>query len=147
MKNTILQDDSQVARNILNGVSVCLPVEIARLGGFLFLLLASTVCADNKIIVKGYTSGRICEAIRKAEGVHSIYPYGIKSVSCSTQDECKRVCIKTIRHYRKDFAKLENQGTEDFIEYSSRRYVAGDTRANQKSWVKNVKFFLTKEAL
>lgn len=108
------------------------------------VLTSCTLCHADKIIMKGYDNEEICEAIRHAEGINSRYPYGIKSVSCSNKNDCRIICIKTLRHYRKDFEESSDRGIEDFINYSSRRYVAGDTREHQENWIKNVMFYLRK---
>ena len=88
---------------------------------------------------------KLCEAIYRSEGGdRTNYPYGIKSVSCATKMECKAVCIKTMRHYKKDFARHGGHGVKNFIKYASFRYVGLRDRTRE-AWEKNVNFYCKKQ--
>ena len=88
---------------------------------------------------------KMCEAIYRSEGGdRTNYPYGIKSVSCATKMECKAVCIKTMRHYKKDFARHGGHGVKNFIKYASFRYVGLRDRTRE-AWEKNVNFYCKKQ--
>lgn len=88
---------------------------------------------------------KICEAIRKAEGVRSRYPYGIKSVKCEGINACRICCLRTIRHYYRDFIKTHRFTVKEFISYSAYRYVADGGGVGEKNWIKNVEFYCKKE--
>lgn len=82
---------------------------------------------------------KLADAIKREEGTG--HPYGIKSIHCSTESECRDVCIKTIRHRLKDFEKSNQTGIENFTNYLAKFYDAGDDRASQKRWIENVELF------
>ena len=82
---------------------------------------------------------KICEAIYRSEGGdRTNYPYGIKSVSCETKDECRIKCIESVRNQFKLFTRHGGKGVKNFIREFARRYDSGDSRAGQAIWIKNV---------
>ena len=84
---------------------------------------------------------KLVKAIRISEGTGSRFPYGIKSVPCYSQSECKAICIKTVRHYENDFTRHGDGGINNFIQYLGPRYVCG-RQGNCPAaitWEKNVK--------
>lgn len=81
---------------------------------------------------------KFCEAIRISEGIHSKFPYGIKSVRCQTEALCKEQCLKRIHKYWRDFKKNEHTGIKGFIRYASKCYVTDADRIGEKNWVNNV---------
>ena len=88
---------------------------------------------------------KICESIRCSEGIHSRYPYGIKSVSCETKDECRLKCLESVRNQFKLFTRHGGKGIKNFIREFARRYDSGDSRAGQAVWIKNVTYFYYKQ--
>ena len=88
---------------------------------------------------------KICEAVRHAEGVRSRYPYGIKSVKCEGINACRICCLRTIRHYYRDFIKTHRFTVKEFVRYASRRYDSDDTRDVQEGWSKRVMWFYKKQ--
>jgi hypothetical protein len=91
---------------------------------------------------------KLADAIYKAEGGKKTrYPYGIKSVRCVGENDCRQVCLNTIRNNQKRFLK-QNKYT-DFIEFLGSRYcplnIKGEYHLN-KNWVSNVKYFYVKES-
>lgn len=100
---------------------------------------------QNNGIIEGYSDEEFCETIRFSEGARSRFPYGIKSVRCASQSQCKDVCIRTIRHYRKDFIKTHKVVDDSFIQYASKRYVESKDKIGQENWVKNVEYFLKRD--
>ena len=90
---------------------------------------------------------KLANAIYKAEGGNKTrYPYGIKSVRCVGENDCRLICLNTIRNNQKRFTKQTKY--TDFIEFLGSRYcplnIKGEYHLN-KNWVKNVKYFLTKK--
>ena len=89
---------------------------------------------------------KICEAIYRSEGGdRTNYPYGIKSVSCETKDECRIKCIESVRNQFKLFTRHGGKGIKNFIREFARRYDSGDSRAGQAVWIKNVTYFYYKQ--
>ena len=92
-----------------------------------------------------YSDGAIADAIFLAEGKTSNYPYGILSVSCDGEEDCRQVCLNTIRNSRQRFADIYNS-EGDFIHYLSTRYcpigVSNDPDGLNANWLGNVKYFL-----
>lgn len=91
-----------------------------------------------------YTSSEIANAIKLAENSRN-HPYGVMLPSCRAGREafCRRACIRTIDHAKRDFG-----GEGDFIEFLSRRYApigCENDNGTNKYWSKNVKFFLMKQ--
>jgi hypothetical protein len=82
---------------------------------------------------------RLATAIFYSEGGdRTNYPYGIKSVSCETKDECRIKCIESVRNQFKLFTRHGGKGVKNFIREFARRYDSGDSRAGQAIWIKNV---------
>lgn len=100
-----------------------------------------------------YTDEQLAMAIYHAEGGSSAqYPFGIRSVSCATYAECKRICKTTIRHNRSRFASFGFKRYPTYLDYLANRYCPSRGRALtpaerrlNKNWLKNVKFYLEKE--
>lgn len=96
-----------------------------------------------------YTDEQIVNAIYKAEGgAKARYPYGIRSINCETERECRQVCFNTVKNQRKRFAKKHRNG-QTYLSSLSERYCPigadNDPRGLNKNWLKNVKHFLEKE--
>ena len=81
---------------------------------------------------------KLAEAIYIQEGVGSRYPYGIKSIPCSTKKECRSICINTIKHRLKDFKKSNQSGIKPFIRFLAERYEQGQSRMDKEIWAKSV---------
>lgn len=101
----------------------------------IFFLLTSTAFAQ---LCPAYTDEQIAQAIYKAEGGEKTkFPYGIRSVKCSGETECRKVCLNSIRNARKRWIRSGKK--EDFIVFMGRRYSPPKQNPN---WVSNVRFFL-----
>jgi hypothetical protein len=85
---------------------------------------------------------RLADAIYKAENSKK-YPYGIKSVKCVGEAECRRICINTIKNNVKRWEKSVEQGdTRDYLTFLWHRYCPPSAHALNKNWLKNVIRFL-----
>lgn len=87
----------------------------------------------------------IVDAIYKAEGSErAMKPFGILSVPCSGYDECRQICLNTVRNNYKRWLKSDRSLT--YLEFLSKRYapigVSNDPQGLNKNWLRNVKFFL-----
>lgn len=109
---------------------------VGWIGALLLLIFLGAVCASAE---ESYTDEQIVNAIGKAE--NSIkYPYGIKSIKCNTPQECRQICLNSVRNAKKRWARAGKP--EDFITFMGRRYSPPATNPN---WVRLVKYFLAKE--
>lgn len=79
------------------------------------------------------------DAIYKIEGgSEARRPYGILSVLCETKDECRRVCINTVRNSHRRWHDAGRPG--DFRSFLANRYCppASDPMGNV-NWRRNIK--------
>ncbi len=93
-----------------------------------------------------YTADEYVNAIYKAEGgAKAQYPYGIRSVKCSTTLECRKICRNSVRNNLKRYQDAISLGTiaptMDFVVFMGQRY---SPPAINPNWVKLVNYFLTK---
>ena len=93
-----------------------------------------------------HSNDAIANAIYKAEGSEKAKkPYGILSVACEDEKECRKICLNTIRNQRVRHAKHDCGFT--YLECLSRRYapigVANDPTGLNKNWLRLVKYFLS----
>jgi hypothetical protein len=97
----------------------------------------------NKVVK---TYDQLADAIYHAEGgKNTNFPYGIKSVRCDSDRECRAICINTIRNNVRRF-KQDNRGFSSYLEFLANRYapvgVANDPTNLNRNWLRNVKYFL-----
>ena len=119
----------------------CIPAIVVSLLLF-FVLLASA----NPIYID-YTDDEIADAIYLAEGGEKAkIPFGILSVKCDGYDECRQICLNTIRNNRKRFADYGYKEFDTYLEFLASRYAPinceNDPANLNKNWLRNVKFFL-----
>lgn len=117
----------------------------------LFLVWFSLVAQADTILLAStkWSDEQIADAIYLAEGgAKTKYPYGIKSVVCHGQEDCRKVCLNTIRNNRRRFAEYGHKKHSSFISFLASRYCpigAGDDPTGlNKNWIRNVQYFLTK---
>ena len=94
----------------------------------------------------------LADAIFWAEGGYKTnFPYGIKSVRCNNEQECRRICKNTIRNNIKRYERANNQDKQNkysYLQFLQNRYcpTSGNLSASEKAlnghWLKNVKWFL-----
>jgi len=118
---------------------------IALLVGAGIILLI--ILANN---AHAYTNEQIADAIYKAEGgKQAKKPYGILSVPCDTEEDCRAICINTIKNNRKRYADYGHTEYETYLGFLSSRYApieaANDPQGLNKNWLKNVEFFLKED--
>ncbi len=97
-----------------------------------------------------YTDEQICDAIYLAEGGKKAkVPYGILSVKCANEQECRQVCLNTVKNNRKRYKNYGYKKYKSFLEFLASRYapigVKNDPNNLNKNWLRNVKYFLKKE--
>ena len=90
-----------------------------------------------------FSDTQIVNAIRLSEGN---WNYGILSIKCETEKDCRRICFTTVRHNRIRYLRSEQQRNKSFISFLASRYapigVRNDPKGLNKNWYKNVMFFL-----
>lgn len=137
-KQAILKDIEAPRRRVpLQG-----PVAALLITG---LLLGVSVCFAS--ICHAYTDEQIVNAIYKAEGGKKAqYAYGIRSVSYKDEAEARKICFNTVRNNRTRFTNQSKY--TDYLEFLASRYCpvgCDNDRGTNKYWLKNVRYFLTKE--
>lgn len=94
-----------------------------------------------------YTDEQIANAIYLAEGGKSAkVPYGILSVKCTGEEDCRRICLNTIRNNRIRYTRDVRRNGETYLSYLSRKYAPigtfNDPQGLNRHWLKNVTYFL-----
>lgn len=120
-------------------------VALAVLVALLTVLLAIGLpsCAHAEV----YDSNDIADAIYIAEGgSRAVKPYGVLSVPCHSEQECRNVCLNTVEN---TFTRWQADGSQgDFLEALSRRYcpigASNDPQGLNRNWLGNVKRLLAK---
>ena len=108
--------------------------------------------ANAAEIYESHNIDEIADAIFKAEGGKGTrYPYGIKSIKCVGEKECRRICKNTIRNNIKRYNDYGRSKFGNYLKFLASRYapigVANDPTNLNKNWIKNVKFFLKKRRI
>lgn len=111
--------------------------------GIILCLLQSSAEARTKQVVRDYN--QIADAIYKAEGgLKAKKPFGILSVPCEGYEECRQICLNTIRNNH--IRWIRDGRPKEYLEYLRDRYCPinadNDPKGLNKNWLKNVKKFL-----
>ncbi len=74
-------------------------------------------------------------------------PFGILSVPCDGYDDCRQICLNTIRNNRKRYAEWGHKSFPDYLTFLQSRYAPTENATNDplglnRNWLKNVKWFL-----
>src|SRR3990167_7969048 len=96
-------------------------------------------------LIDGYTLDQWADAIKRAENSEK-YPYGIKSVKCEGEAECRQVCKNTVKNTLVKYRESRCKAGEDGLTCLARRYAPSnapdDPTGLNANWAKNVGFFL-----
>ncbi len=85
----------------------------------------------------------IADAIYLAEGgARAKAPFGILSVKCEGYDDCRKICLNTIRNNRKRYAEYGYKQYKTFLEFLWHRYAPPEIHPLNRFWLKNVVYFL-----
>lgn len=110
----------------------------------LITFLVLTLCPLSSWAVE-INVDKLADAIYLAEGKNSKYPYGIRSVVCHGEKECRKICINTIQNNIRRFEQNGGRGIDSYLVFLSNRYCpigAGDDVSGiNKNWLKNVKYY------
>ena len=102
----------------------------------IFMLVSSTAYASVDV-------DKMADAIFWAEGGYDTnFPYGIKSVTCRGYDDCRRICINSIRNGYKRYQSRRANDQRTFLEHFRDRYCPLSDSPLNSSWLRNVKWFL-----
>ena len=100
-----------------------------------------------------FSNVQIVDAIYLAEGgSHAQFSYGIRSVHYGSIQEARRICLRTIKHYRRKYAVSPERRNKSFVEYVQSHYcpTKGALSSSEKKlnnyWLKNVMYFLRRES-
>lgn len=103
-------------------------------------------CWNSTAHASEYSDEEIVNAIRKAEGT---WTYGIKSVACATEIECREICFNTVKNNRKRYKEYGYKRYSSYIEFLQSKYcptkgrnLSASERRLNRNWLKNVKWFL-----
>jgi len=87
----------------------------------------------------------LADAIYWAENSKK-YPYGIMSVTCKGEKDCRKICINTIKNQKKRYKRSTNKRDSSYLKSLARRYapigVDNDPRGLNHNWLSNVMYFL-----
>ena len=99
------------------------------------------ICSPPAYARADYTFDQIADAVYLAEGgINAKKPFGILSVPCSGYEDCRRICLNTIRNNHR---RWENAGSPgDFISFLGARYAPVKSHPLNKNWISNVRYFL-----
>ena len=112
-------------------------------GSVLWIAILLLFCSIAR--AQDWTDSQIADAIYLAEGGEKAKkPFGILSVPCNGYDECRKICLNTIRNNRARFLKQDVYS--DYLEFLASRYApvgAGNDPKNLNiNWLKNVRSIL-----
>ena len=105
----------------------------------LIILLASLYVTVYDTYSEEYNANKVCDCIYVIEGKEKAsQPYGIETIKCTSEKECRQICINTIENNK---VRFKNQVKEkDYLTFLAKRYCP----PNWKIWLKNLKFYLNK---
>ena len=88
----------------------------------LFLVIGLILCAGvwvEKVYPETIPDEQIVNAIYLAEGAEkAVKPFGILSVPCEGYDECRQICLNTVRNNRK---RYKDYGYKQYDTFSPNR--------------------------
>jgi len=87
---------------------------------------------------------QLADAIYLAEGgAKTRFPYGIKSIPCEDEEQCRRYCKNTIRNnVRRWRAAISKGDKRDYLTFLWHRYCPPKAHTLNVNWKRNVSAFL-----
>ena len=105
-------------------------------------LTAPVNTSSNQSAIESPDFQKIVEAIRKAENSKK-YPYGIRSVRCTSDTSCRQQSERTVRNTYQRWLNAGRPGY--FLSFLAARYAPigaeNDPKNLNAHWLKNVRFF------
>ena len=94
-----------------------------------------------------YSDDQYVNAIRHAEGT---WTYGIKTIKCNSETECRRIALRTVHNNRIRFSTYGYRKYSTFISFLGSRYcpinAGNDPEGLNINWIANVGYWLRKDA-
>ena len=102
--------------------------------------------------VKPYSDQEIVAAIWQVEGgSNTKFPYGIRSLHCEKKEECREICLRTVRNNRIRYKNYGYKKYPLYLSFLASRYCPINSRNGtqtenklNKYWLSNIKYFLKK---
>jgi hypothetical protein len=115
--------------------------EVILLCVILFFLIDIRIARGEEY----YTDEAIVDSIFIIEGGYKThYPFGIRSVFCSGYDDCRNVCVNTIKKNRVRYSEYGYRQYNTYLEFLASRYCPLSVDGCE-NWLSNLKFYLKKE--
>ena len=114
----------------------------------LAIVLLLTFCVYSYVHASEYSDEQIVDAIYHAEGgTKAKKPFGILSVPCDGYDDCRKVCLNTVRNNRVRYKKWGYKKHPTYLAFLASRYAPTEGATNDpnnlnKNWLKNVEAIL-----
>ena len=113
---------------------------------FIILYLLLAFGTWSYVHASDYTDEQIVDAIYHAEGgTKAKKPFGILSVPCYGYEDCRKVCLNTVKNNRKRYADYGYKTHPDYLSFLASWYclvgVDNDNGTN-KFWLKNMEVIL-----
>jgi len=113
---------------------------------FVMALLVGIIFFSIVFAVFGQTDDQIADAIYLAEGGElASKPYGILSVFCEGEEDCRVVYLNTIRNNRVRYADYGYKEYDTYLEFLASRYAPigaeNDKTGLNFNWLTNVQYF------
>lgn len=114
-----------------------------------YFLTVAFMVVFSSVPAQAYNADEFCDAVYLTEGgAKTHHPYGVLSVSCNGEAECRQICLTSYRNNQKRF-KAQDKYT-DFVEFFASRWAPlnaeNDPQGLNRNWIKNFRFFLGKGA-
>lgn len=109
------------------------------------MLLILILGMANQAKAETYDANQIADAIYRIEGGESAKKaYGILSVSCKDEADCRKVCLNTIEN---NFVRWQLNGSEgDFLAFLASRYAPVEAHPLNRNWLPNLRSVLARGA-
>lgn len=137
----MFSDESESSVVMLGSVALYVLL-ITLLITIIFFVSSCSPAHAEEIDIQKYVN-----AIYKAEGGQKAqYPYGIRSIKCTTKEECRRICENTVRNNIRRYKEYGHKTYATYLEFLASRYAPigadNDPRNLNSNWLKNVRYFL-----
>ena len=86
---------------------------------------------------------RLATAIYFSEGAEKARkPFGILSVPCEGYEDCRRICLNTVRNNYKRWEASQKE--KSYLEFLAERYAPVKAHPLNTNWLRNVRYFYEK---
>ena len=124
--------------------------------GFALLITGICILGSCKLAhAQEFSDMAYVNAIYLAEGGnHAQYPYGIKSIKCTSESLCRNICLTTVRNNKRRYKEYGYKIYPRFIQFLGSRFcpttdrnLTQIERKLNQYWIKNVEYFLHRRSL